>query len=112
MSHVPSGLLGKRTNGTVSENITILILSWVLAGWEGTEGLISRVFNLSLSLGTSDFGADAGGPMAPARSQDFCIQAPSAPLWNVCPDVKALRGTVGMFNQDLGPRLGIYRLGP
>lgn len=53
-----------------------------------------------------------GGPVGPARSQDFCIWAPSTPLWDVCPDVKVLRGTVGMFNQELGPRLGIYRLGP
>lgn len=43
----------------------------------------------------------AVGLVAPARSQDFCIWAPSAPLWDVCPDVKALRGAAGMFNQEL-----------
>lgn len=62
MSHVPNGLLGKRKNGAVSGNVTILILSWVLAGWEGTGGLIPSVFNLSLSLGTSGFRADTPVP--------------------------------------------------
>lgn len=62
MSHVSNGLLGKKENGTVSGNITVVILSWVLAGWEGTGGLVPRVFNLSLSLGTSSFGADTAVP--------------------------------------------------
>lgn len=83
----------------------------------GQGAVIPRVFNLSPALGTGGFGAATTAPacwepVALARSLDFLIWAPSAPLWDVCPDAKALRGAAGMFHQELETCLGIYRLGP
>ena len=56
--------------------VMILILSWVLAGWEGTGGLIPRVFNSAPALGTSGFRADTAVPLrwgtgGPGKEPEF-----------------------------------------
>lgn len=105
----------EKEDRTASGNVTILIFFWVLARWEGTRRLISIVFNLVPALGTSGFGADTGVPACRTveqwLQQGARTQAPSAPLRDVCPDVKVSRGTAGMFDQELSAHLGSYRLG-
>ena len=78
-----------------------------------SPGCLIRLWPLALVvLERTPLCLRAGVLVASARSQDFCIWAPSSPLWDFCPDVKALRSAVGKFNQELEAHLGIYRLGP